>query len=112
MCLASQWGNGLNAQNSCAAGYGVVRAGCCGERQPLYSSFIFINIMEFIHKVEMKHPFTMAISLPRHRTLTMSKEFPCPLGFFSFLTVVMNFHHTNCRLTSFSVNPLWSINTF
>lgn len=68
MYLAPQWGDTLVTRNPCAARNGAVRAGCCGKRRPSYSEFGFVNIMGFIHKMKLKHPFTMAICLPRHRS--------------------------------------------
>lgn len=69
----------------------------------------FVNIMEFIRRTELKHPFTMVTSLPGCRSLNTSKEFSCPF-LFSFLTVVMKFPQNNCKLVLFcfvfSVKPL------
>lgn len=60
--------------------------GCCGEHQVLYPDFDLVNIMGFVHKWELKNPFTMVIFLPTRGPLTMSKGislflFPPPVLF-------------------------------
>lgn len=39
--------------------------GCCGEHQALHSDLDLVNGMGFVHKRELKNPFTMVIFLPR-----------------------------------------------
>lgn len=73
------WGATVVAQIPVLQERGL-RVGCCGEHQALYSGFDFVNVTGFVHKMELKNPFTMVIPLPR--PLTMFKRISL-LSFFS-----------------------------
>lgn len=103
------WGATVVAQIPVLQERGL-RVGCCGEHQALYSGFDFVNVTGFVHKMELKNPFTMVIPLPR--PLTMFKRISLLSFFPLFLTVVMNFHQNNCRLGFNSVKTTLINNNF